>query len=96
MENEALYTVILSPDFAAPNFTWLQSFAFYNDSNGLYFFACRSYEILPSGLVEFQALLKNAVEQISVLLPSHSIAGILGGDFRKNQLGFLGQRDSHE
>ena len=91
MRNNNFHTVILSRTFAEENYEWLQRFVFYNKSNQLYFFSCTSHKVLETGFVEFEATLRSAVEQVHVLLPSHSIDGILDEDLRKNQPGFLGR-----
>lgn len=89
MKNNSFHTVILSRTFAEANYEWLQRFVFHNETNQLYFFACYSHKVLETGFVEFEATLRSAAEQVRVLLPSHSIDGILDEDLRKNQPGFL-------
>lgn len=91
MKKHSLHTVILSRSFAEPNYGWLQRFVFRNKSNSTYVFVCNSYKVLETGFVEFEALLKSASERVHVLLPSHSIGGILDEDFHKTQPGFLDQ-----
>lgn len=91
MNNKNTHTVILSHSFAEANYRWLQRFVFYNEPSQLYFFSCTSHKVLETGFVEFEATLRSAVEQVHVLLPSHSIDGILDEDLRKNQPGILGQ-----
>ena len=91
MKNNSFHTVILSRTFAEANYGWLQRFVFHNEPNQLYFFSCSSHKVLETGFVEFEAFLKSVVEQVHVLLPSHSIDGILDEDLRKNQPGFLDQ-----
>ena len=88
MNNKNIHTVILSRTFAEANYAWLQRFVFYNETNQLYFFSCSSHKVLETGFVEFEAILRSASEQVPVLLPSHSIDGILDEDLRKNQPGF--------
>jgi len=89
--NDKIFTVILSQPFAEANYAWLQRFVFYNEINQLYFFACYSHKVLETGFVEFEVILRSASEQVRVLLPSHSIDGILDEDLRKTQPGFLDQ-----
>jgi len=95
MENK-FHTIILTPRFANPNYGWLQKFVFRSESSGTYTFVCNSYKILETGFVEFEARLKSASEQVRVLLPSHSIDGILDEDLHKTQLGFLDQENNPE
>lgn len=97
MSKTKIHTVILHPQYAIENQSWLQRFVFQSPIGKTHVFSCNKIQESHSGMMEFQGVaMKTNDEKEDILLPSHVIVGILLDQSHKSQLGFLDQEEYQE
>jgi len=97
MSKSKIHTVILHPQYAADNWSWLQRFVLQSPSKTMYIFACNNIQDSHFGMTEFQGVMtKSNDEKENILLPSHVIVGVFLDQHHKHPLGFLNQEEFPE